>query len=285
MERSHALLQEMMDKANSRDVTRARLKDWDEIIKWEIEGDEFYWSTGNQIVSFTAPAKADFIMKCTQETLAKIASGKLPFFMAIWVTGDIVFEGSFSDAYRLGYIFLSDKRERRVIFISHCWLNVNTRFPEGAVFPGANTMLMKTLLDSGLGVIQMPCPEYRCLGLEKYKYGVVVKDELRSCFRNIARDVVLEIKDYRELGFDIVGILGMNPSPSCGVGTTKGKGTMLGINRDTSEIKEDGIFIEELKLLLKEYGLDDIRIYGVRRFLRGEKDWEERMEKLKGFIA
>jgi predicted secreted protein/putative sterol carrier protein len=274
----------MMDELNRCDLTKLRLNNWDVIIKWEIEGENFYWTTSNQKFSFTTPAEADFTISCTRETLEKIASKKIPFFIAIWVTGDIQFKGSYGDAYRLGYIFLNDKRKRRVIFISHCWLNINTIFPEGAAFPGANTTIIKALLDCDVGIIQMPCPEYHCLGLEKYKYGEVIKDELRNGFINIAKNVISDIQDYKELGFDVVGILGMNPSPSCGVDTTKGKGTMLGTNRDTSEQKGSGIFIEELKKLLKENGLDDINIFGVRRFLPGEKDVEKRVEELKNYI-
>ena len=97
----------------------------------------------------------------------------------------------------------------------------------------------------------MPCPEYECLGLEKEFYGEVVNEQLRSCFRKTAETVVKQIKDYLALGFEIAGVIGMNPSPSCGVGVAKGRGTMLGTDRDTTEKNESGIFIEELEKLLQ----------------------------------
>ena len=278
-------LNTLLDKANASTITPLRLKNWQQVIKWEVEDEEFYWESDGKQLKNTQPADPGFILKCSKDTLERIAQGKLPFFVALWGTNDIEFEGSFSDAYRLGYVFLSDNRKRRVIFISHCWLNINTRFPEGGTFEGANTALIKTLLDSGLGIIQMPCPEYRCLGLEKYDYGVVVKDELRACFRKSAQLVVDQIKDYRELGFTIVGIMGMNPSPSCGVGVSKGKGTMLGTNRDTSEKPESGIFIEELQKLLTAEGITDIDIFGVRRLMIGESGLEERVEYLKSKVS
>ncbi len=103
-------------------------------------------------------------------------------------------------------------------------------------------------------------------------------------FREVAEVVVKQIKDYLALGFDVVGVLGMNPSPSCGVDSTKGKGTMLGTNKDTSEEADSGIFMDELKKLLAESGLSDIRIFAVRRLMTGEPGLEERMEQLRGYI-
>lgn len=73
----------------------------------------------------------------------------------------------------------------------------------------------------------------------------------------------------------------MNPSPSCGVEITKGKGTMLGIDRDTSEKEDPGVFIEELIKLLKEERIENIPIFGIRRILPGEEGIEERLEQIK----
>jgi len=274
----------ILEWANKNELTPLRLKDWDKIVKWEVDDEEFFWSSREGRFSSVERTEPDFVLKCSGETLERVAKKELPFFVGLWGTGDITFEGGFGDAYRLGYVFLNDLRKRRVIFISHCWLNINTRFPEGGSFEGANTPLIKTLLDSGLGIIQMPCPEYEVLGLEKHYYGDIVHEELRGRFRDIAQIVVKQIKDYLELGFEIVGILGMNPSPSCGIDVSKGKGTMLGTNRDTSEKKESGIYIDELKKLLKENGLEDIKLFGVRRLMPGESGIEERIEYLKSQI-
>lgn len=279
------LVNTMLLRANDNPLTSLRLKDWDQLVKWEVEGEDYYWLSKNGQFVPVDGGDSGFILRCSAEILQKIVDKKMPFFMALWGTGDIQFEGGFGDAYRLGYVFLDDKRERRVIFISHCWLNINTRFPQGAAFKGANEPLVKTLLDSGLGIIQMPCPEYEVLGLEKYAYGDIVLEPLREKFREVAQVVVKQIKDYLALGFEVVGILGMNPSPSCGVNTTKGKGTMLGTNRDTGEENDSGIFMDELKKLLAENDLSDIRIFAVRRLLIGEPGLEERMAQLREYIA
>ena len=82
---------------------------------------------------------------------------------------------------------------------------------------------------------------------------------------------------YVENGHEVTGIVGMNPSPSCGVEITKGKGTMLGKNRDTSEKEGPSVFIEELKVLTKERGLETLPFFGIRRMLPGEGGLQERL--------
>jgi predicted secreted protein/putative sterol carrier protein len=281
----HNNINTLLTRVNASPLTAIRLKDWKKVVCWVVDGKKVCWqSDGEKFVEAELIA-SDFTLYCSNETLEKVVEGKLPFFMGLWGTGEIQFDGSFADAYKLGYLLMNDKRQRRVIFISHCWLNINPRFPEGAAFPGANVPLIKTLLDSGLGIVQMPCPEYEVLGLEKANYGVIVQDELRAEFRKYAAIVVKQIKDYLAMGFEVVGIMGMNPSPSCGVEMAKGKGTMLGTNRDVSEQKESGIFIDELKILLQQEGLEGISIFGVRRQGAGDMDPSERIALIESKIA
>lgn len=281
---SQELLNRLLAKAYGSPVNVLRLKDWNKVVEWQVGGKSHFWRSEDAHLVSCGPAPADFVLRCSAGTLSKVVDGSLPFFVGLWGTGEIQFEGSFADAYRLGYVFLSDRRKRRIIFVSHCWLNINTRFPEGCAFEGANVPLVTTLLDAGLGIIQMPCPEYECLGLEKARYGELKDDDLRARFRGIAKAVAKQIADYRDLGFEIVGVMGMNPSPSCGVDSAKGKGTMLGTDRDISERKEPGVFIEELQSLLAEKEIQNVPFYGVRRLLVGETGIEDRVSFLQSQI-
>lgn len=165
--------------------------------------------------------------------------------------------------------------------MAHCWLNMNTRFPEGCGFAGANVPLIEMLLHSGLGIVQMPCPECICLGLEKEKWGEGAEQDIRACFHSVAKGVVDKLQLYNSYGYEIVGILGMNPSPSCGVDVNKGKGTMLGINRDTTEATGPGVFIEEIKKLIQEKGIKAPPIFAMRRTLPGEAGLDEKIDELK----
>ena len=283
--KTHQLLLTLLERVNRQPETPFRLADWSKSIKWIVDGEAFLWEVRSGYLCQVDTTAADIILNCTQDTLGKVVDRRLPLFIAIWVTGDIQFQGSFADAYRLGYLFLDDARKRKVVFLTHCFLNINTRFPQGCAFAGANIPVINTLLKYDLGVIQMPCPEFLCLGLEKEMYGEIHASELRDCFRNIAVGVVDQIEAYLKLGYEISGIIGMNPSPSCGVEVSKGKGTMLGLDRDTSEVEEPGVFIEELMELAKQRGIQDLPFFGIRRLLPGEEGIDSRIQILNSYLS
>lgn len=64
-----------------------------------------------------------------------------------------------SDAARLLLDQLRDERSRRVVLVSHCLLNENTRYAGGASRPGAVAEAIDGLIDAGYGIHQLPCPE------------------------------------------------------------------------------------------------------------------------------
>jgi len=284
-ENTSQLLSTLLEWVNQQSETPLRLSDWKKSIQWVVDGESAYWEVCDGLLLAVETSEADVLLNCTQDTLRKITDRQLPLFIAIWVTGDIQFQGSFADAYRLGYLFLDDARKRKVVFLAHCFLNINPRFPQGCAFAGANVPVVNTLLKHDLGIIQMPCPEFLCLGLEKELYGEVPASELRECFRDLATGVVDQIQAYLKLGYEISGIIGMNPSPSCGVEVSKGKGTMLGLDRDTSEIEEPGLFIEEVMRLAEQRGLQDLPFFGIRRILPGEDGIQDRIQKLDAYLS
>ena len=278
------LITRLLKRVNRKTETPLRLEGWSKSIEWIIDGESYFWEGCREGLREIDTTDADIILNCTQKTLRAVVDRQLPLFIAINVTGDIQFQGSFADAHRLGYLFLDDSRKRKVVFLTHCFLNINTRFPQGCAFSGANVPLINTLLKHDLGIIQMPCPEFLCLGLEKELFGEIPESELRDCFRNIAIGVVNQIEAYQKLGYEITGIIGMNPSPSCGVEVSRGKGTMLGLDRDTSEKNESGVFIEELMMLAGQRGLKDLPFFGIRRILPGEDGIDAQIKSLNSIL-
>jgi predicted secreted protein len=274
----------LMDNANQNKDALLRMKGWEKVIQWNVDGESFFWKIEGGKISFVSPKETDFILKTDRETLKKLAMGEMPLFLAIWAWESVKFEGSFSDAFRIGYLFLLDKRSRKVVFLPHCYLNMNTRFPEGADFEAANIPLVQFLLSCGVGIVQMPCPEFQCFGLEKTGWGEVQEKEARKCYWELAEGVVDQMAKYLELGYEVPVVIGMNPSPSCGVELSKGKGTMLGVNRDTSEAPEPGVFMQAIKDLLKEKGIEPPVFFGIRRTLPGESGQEKRLEELKNTV-
>jgi uncharacterized protein YbbK (DUF523 family) len=132
-----------------------------------------------------------------------------------------------------------DERGRRVMLVSHCLLNQNTRYAGGATRPAAVIEAVDELLGAGYGLHQLPCPEQRAWGgvLKAHSLGLHHSEgrplfALRSVllgafaawtrlsYRRLARQVVRDVIDYQRSGIDVAGIVGIGASPSCGVTTT-----------------------------------------------------------------
>ncbi len=127
-------------------------------------------------------------------------------------------------------------RSKKVIFISHCILNQNTVVCPLARAKGAYREIIKKIMECGIGIHQMPCPEFRKLGLKRIPMSKTEYDtlEYRNLCRSLAKDTANILKEYISNDYEIVGILGINGSPTCSI---------TGIR---------GIFMEELFSLLEK---------------------------------
>jgi uncharacterized protein YbbK (DUF523 family) len=134
---------------------------------------------------------------------------------------------------------LQDERSGKVLVLSHCLLNQNVRYLGGAVHPGIVDEVVEEARRHGYGLYQLPCPEQRAWGgvLKRSllpAYGA--KGTLHYRFRRpllwlftrytslryrlLARRVAGDVRDYRNSGFVVAGIVGVAGSPSCGVRRT-----------------------------------------------------------------
>jgi len=130
---------------------------------------------------------------------------------------------------------LADERSGRVVFLSHCLLNQNVRFLGGAQRRGIVPEAVEPFIRDGVGLYQMPCPEQlvwggvmkrfilRFYGAERTwaRFGglllPVFRWYTRWRYRAIAERVAGHIADYARSGFEIVAVVGVGDSPSCGV--------------------------------------------------------------------
>ena len=163
----------------------------------------------------------------------------------------------------------TDGRSRRVIFLAHCLLNQNAISDGTAEVPAAHREILRTILDAQVGVVQMPCPELCCLGLDRGdpKGGerpVVVENtrirramgqpEAAARLRELTAQVVRQIREYRKHGFTVLGIVGVDRSPCCGVNTTSD------LDR---ELPGRGVFIAALQTALEEAELT-VPVIGIK---------------------
>ena len=178
---------------------------------------------------------------------------------------------------------LKDKRGKKVIFVSHCLLNENTRYLGGAFRKGGVNELIDYLQEQGIGIVQMKCPEQKAWGgvlKKEMLQGYAIKGTLLNYFRKPylryfiwktkrahwrqAKEVVLEIKDYLDSGFEVLGIIGIKGSPSCGISASldllKSSEFVAGLDIETLNtesfnnkcyknclINAEGLFVKQLK--------------------------------------
>jgi predicted secreted protein len=160
-----------------------------------------------------------------------------------------------------------DKRGEKILFLSHCILNQNAKVRGIAEYSGAIVPLVQLLLEHGVGMYQMPCPEMTYLG--NMRWGQV-KDQYnnpmfrRHCQR-IAERIVDEVENYRQCGYQILGFVMMDGSPVCGLNRTprpKDPNVLWGGMAwyvPESEYREGkGNFCEVLQSELARRGQDDL---------------------------
>ncbi len=145
-----------------------------------------------------------------------------------------------------------DGRSKKVVFIAHCLLNQNAISDGTAVYPAAFREVIGLFLREGIGIVQMPCPEFCCLGLDRGNVNgadspvTVENTRIRKAMQEsganrklaeLAGHVTRQISEYYDYGFEIIGIIGANRSPSCGVETTSDQ---------DREMDGKGLFIEKI---------------------------------------
>ncbi len=114
----------------------------------------------------------------------------------------------------------------------------------------------------------MPCPETYCLGLGRFDVRVGLEHPAgMERLQRIIDDLIFTIQEYQFQGMEVVGVIGKEGSPSCGVNQTW--------YNDTGHGEGQGVFIRELKEKLKHNKLD-IPVIGVADHKQNETiEWLE----------
>lgn len=126
------------------------------------------------------------------------------------------------------------QRSKQILIVSHCILNQNTVIAEEARAEGAVESAVEWAMKQGYGFLQLPCPEFTFLGLNRpsMTYEQYNTPEYRKHCREILAPVLEQAVEYVKNGYELAGLLGIQSSPSC----------------DPTR----GIFMEELTVMLAE---------------------------------
>lgn len=114
-------------------------------------------------------------------------------------------------------------RSKKLVLVSHCILNQNSVVEPLDRAKGAFSFV-KELIDSGIGIIQLPCPEFRHLGItrkpmEKWEYNTA---EYRLLCRKLFLPILEDLFIYLKNGYEFCGIIGINQSPTCSITGNRG---------------------------------------------------------------
>jgi predicted secreted protein len=173
----------------------------------------------------------------------------------------------------------------RVVLVSHCILNQSTRARWGGGGARRDTGILRDLVDllmaEGIGVVQIDCPEFSLFGnprRPRTKEGYDTPEFREICSQIAGRtcDRIAAFQRTGPTGIEVVAVLGMEGSPSCGVGRTPRI-----IDDEGVDASEPGLLIETLMEKMRNMGLET-PILGMS--LR-EDEGEERLRALKALIA
>ncbi|AOT70438.1 CD3072 family TudS-related putative desulfidase [Geosporobacter ferrireducens] len=130
-------------------------------------------------------------------------------------------------------------RKKRILFTAHCILNQNAVIRGWERAKGGFNGIIQIILENNIAIVQLPCPEFTFLGenrppMTKQEYDT---EGYRKHSREILEIILKQFGEYITQGYSIVGILGIEGSPSC----------------DT--LREKGVFMEELLEMLAKQGI------------------------------
>lgn len=162
---------------------------------------------------------------------------------------------------------------KKIIFVAHCILNTASKvvlYNEEEII--AEDLLRKKFLklaiEQDIQLIQLPCPEFTLYGSKRWGH---VSDQFNNVFfrnhcKTILTPILQQLEEYlvTEDFFEVIGMVGVDGSPSCGVdytcrgnwyGSFEGRENLEETLADCRLEKGSGVFISVLKEMLEAQGL------------------------------
>lgn len=177
----------------------------------------------------------------------------------------------------------SQNKKQQILIVSHCFFNDAVKLKNQNADDMKKERRLKRafitqMLSQDIEFIQLPCPEFILYGSRRW--GHAASQFNTPHFRREARlmlePIVMQLEEYNQFPkqYEILGILGIDGSPSCGVNYTYdgdwggelGDGEHLPQVLQTLEkISGPGVLMEVLKEMLDEKHLP-VRLYSLDTF-------------------
>jgi predicted secreted protein len=162
---------------------------------------------------------------------------------------------------------------QKVLFVAHCVLNTASKvvmYDDGEMAreEALRRRFVRTALDCGIQLIQLPCPEFTLYGSRRWGHTSDQFDNpfFRRHCRKLLKGPLEEMKAYLAdpERFELCGFVGIDGSPSCGVdytctgpwgGNPAGRDDLDSVLSDVKLVRKAGVFFDELERLLVKRGL------------------------------
>lgn len=163
---------------------------------------------------------------------------------------------------------------QKILIVSHCILNKSSKVEhdEDSLAEEYATRFdfLQTAIKNDIQLIQLPCPEFIMYGSRRWGH---VKNQFDNPFfrencRKIFLPILNQIEEYisRKDKFNIIGIVSVEGSPSCGNNLTciskEWKGEFSDCNSLENKLKslemknEQGVFMKIISDMMKENNID-----------------------------
>ncbi|WRS26653.1 hypothetical protein U6B65_09890 [Oscillospiraceae bacterium MB08-C2-2] len=170
--------------------------------------------------------------------------------------------------------------KQKILFVSSCVLNTAAKVvmynkEQMAAEESLRKRFLHQAVDAGIQLVQLPCPEFTLYGSRRWGH---TKSQFNNPFfrahcKKQLEPIFMELEEYLSdpERFEILGFVGIDGSPSCGVDYT-GQGPSGGSLRgrdDLDEViakghlaKEPGVLFDVIGEMLAERGMD-IKLTGL----------------------
>ncbi|WP_461812306.1 CD3072 family TudS-related putative desulfidase [Faecalimonas sp.] len=173
--------------------------------------------------------------------------------------------------------------KQKIVFVSHCFFNDAAKLKNPNLFElekerTNKRKFLKKILDQGIEIVQLPCPELILYGVNRWGHAASQFNTafFRKASRKMLEPYILQIEEYSSCPerFEILGIVGIDGSPSCGVkftydgewgGEFTGNENVLSVLSGLQKVEKSGIFIKVMKDMLMEKGYE-IPFYSLEDF-------------------
>lgn len=163
---------------------------------------------------------------------------------------------------------------KNILAVSHCILNNAAKVAEDesglAEEYRQRDELMRSVMDKGVQLLQLPCPEFIMYGSRRWGH---VKDQFdnpffRSCSRDLLSQAVMQLREYSSNTerFRLIGIVSVEGSPSCGYKLScradrggEFDGSICDAGGRAEKVRmvdEPGVYMEVLTEMLDEFSLE-----------------------------